>query len=105
MIEDSKILNSFLHCLALTGKVFLFITRIGLIAQQVLRIFGHVFQITEVMHVGIETGATIEIGTNANCHHHNDSGYQFSLAINGVVVNMVYQQKGFLVNLISLGVQ
>ena len=54
------------------------------------------------MHIGIETGATIEIGTNADSHHHDDNGNQTSLAIYGVGVDAVNQCKGFLIYLIVL---
>ena len=83
----------------------MFVARIGLVTQQILRIFGHLLQITKIVHVGVEAGATKEIGTNTDSHYNDNGSYQSSLAIYGVVVNTVNQCKCFLVNLVGLGVQ
>ena len=101
VVEYGEVLDGFLHRLALAGKVFLFVARIGLVAQQVLGVFGHILQIAQIVHVGIETGAADEVGTDADGHHDKDDSYQTLVAVHGVGVDAVDQGEGLLIDLVT----
>ena len=100
MIEHGKVLDGLFHRLTLTGKVFLFVACIGLVAQQVLRVFGHLLQIPQVVHVGIKAGTSCEVGTDTDDHDDDDHGNQSFLLIDGVGVQFVDEGKRLLVHVL-----
>ena len=75
------------HRITFTGKVFGLVACIGLAAKQILRVFGHRVLVAKIMHVGIETNAAHEVGTDTNNYHQTDYGQQGFVAVEGIRVD------------------
>ncbi len=86
-VKDGEMADGFLHRLAFTGKVFRLVAGICFAAKQIFRVFGHRVLVAQVVHVGIETNAAHEVGTDTNNYHQTDNGQQGFVAVEGIRVN------------------
>ena len=94
MVEDGEILDGFLHALTAAREIFLLVAGVGLVAQQLLRIFGVLLQIAQVVHVGIEAHPADEIGSHAHRHNGGYDDKQRFLTVEGVGVHAVDEPEG-----------
>ena len=93
MVKDGKVLQCLLDGLALRGKVFLLVTCIRLLAQQLFRVLGHLFQIAQIVHVGIKACSFLQIGTHADYRHHRDGSNEQTAAVEGTGIDTVDEPR------------
>ena len=89
LTEVVEMLKGFLHRLSLTGEVLVFLPRISLFTQQILRMFHHRLLVAQVVHVSIEMGATDKIGTYSDGRQQEDDGNQGLLTVEGIGIDAV----------------
>ena len=83
--KQVEVMKGFLHRLSLAGHILGIVACIGLIAKQVLGLLHHRVVVAQILHVGIEMGASNEIGAYADdCQQKNDGNQRF-LPIEGVI--------------------
>ena len=69
LAEPSEVADGLFHCTAYAAEIGVLVAGIGVVAQQVFRVFHLGVFVTQVVHVGIETGATHE-----ECRYTYDGG-------------------------------
>ena len=100
MIEDGEVLYRLLHRLTLAGEIFCLVASICLVAEQLLGVFCHILQISQVMHVGIKARASYEICSDTNDNHHDNYCQQRLLLVERIIINLVNKPETILIVLV-----
>ena len=93
MIEDGEVLYRFLHRLALACEIFCLVACICLVAKKLFRVFCHILQISQIMHVSVETCTSYEICSNTNDNHQDNYSQQWLLLVKRIIIYLVNEPE------------